>query len=465
MQNQIKEMKYLSVDSLYPHPDNPRSELGDLSELAESIKAKGVMQNLTVVPRDATTYTVIIGHRRHAAAKLAGLEALPCVIVEMSYKEQISTMLLENIQRSDLTVYEQAQSFKQLQMDFGMSVEDISSQTGFSQSTVRRRIEMAKLDKKTLKEVSADRQLSLGDFDKLTQIEDIKTRNEVLKAIGTNNFNNRVEYAITEQRRAKAMPHLKAALKKLGATEMNSSNRYSGKYEQIKSFGYLDFEKGSEIRLPKKYQNKAIKYYLLSYNSQCELWVKADKKAAPKRPQAEIEREKYISDVRAKLVEASERAYTLRYDFIKSLKFTKSNAMKILDGAIMALLLEQGPNYIDHPGIGYYAEHLKISKDEYENGSYGNRGKLLLEGYQKCINDHIGEPQIFVIYASFGDSKDNSCIYRGYSKDFPVHHHNEKLEFLYKWLISMGYEMSDEEKQLLDGTHPLFIDKDKKDEV
>ena len=61
----------LSVDKLYPHPDNPRKNLGDLTELSESIKAKGVMQNLTVVPRAERdgTYTIIIGHRRHGAAK------------------------------------------------------------------------------------------------------------------------------------------------------------------------------------------------------------------------------------------------------------------------------------------------------------------------------------------------------------------------------------------------------------
>lgn len=73
----------LPIDKLYPHPDNPRKSLGDLTELSESIKAKGVMRNLTVVPRAERdgTYTIIIGHRRHAAAKKAKLKELPCVIV------------------------------------------------------------------------------------------------------------------------------------------------------------------------------------------------------------------------------------------------------------------------------------------------------------------------------------------------------------------------------------------------
>ncbi len=61
----------IAIDKLHPHPDNPRKVLGDIDELAESIKASGILQNLTVVPMndDWTEFTVIIGHRRLAAAK------------------------------------------------------------------------------------------------------------------------------------------------------------------------------------------------------------------------------------------------------------------------------------------------------------------------------------------------------------------------------------------------------------
>lgn len=111
-ETQIGSLVMLPVDRLHPHPDNPRKALGDLTELAESIKANGIFQNLTVVPDDPTssytTFTVIIGHRRLAAAKLAGLTSVPCVITEMSPDEQVATMLAENMQRNDLSVYEQA---------------------------------------------------------------------------------------------------------------------------------------------------------------------------------------------------------------------------------------------------------------------------------------------------------------------------------------------------------------------
>lgn len=79
----MAEIKYIPVSKLWRHPDNPRKDLGDVTELAESIKVNGVLQNLTVVPLigeitkkwDGESYRVIIGHRRLAAAKLAGLGA------------------------------------------------------------------------------------------------------------------------------------------------------------------------------------------------------------------------------------------------------------------------------------------------------------------------------------------------------------------------------------------------------
>ena len=104
---------------LKPHPKNPRKDVGDVTELAESIKANGIFQPLTVLSGDCIDgYTVVIGHRRLAAAKLAGLKKVPCNVAEMTEQEQISTMLLENMQRNDLTVYEQAQGF-QMMLDMG----------------------------------------------------------------------------------------------------------------------------------------------------------------------------------------------------------------------------------------------------------------------------------------------------------------------------------------------------------
>lgn len=168
----MNTIEQLPVSRLLPHPDNPRKDLGDLTELTESVRENGILQNLTVVSADQvpfvqipdpqeTWYVVIIGHRRHAAAKAAGLETVPCVVTGMDRKTQLSTMLMENVQRNDLTPYEQAQGFHQLSL-LGCSAAEISRRSGFSKKTVLHRIEMAKLDQKALQEVSTGRQLSLG---------------------------------------------------------------------------------------------------------------------------------------------------------------------------------------------------------------------------------------------------------------------------------------------------------------
>ena len=80
----MNQITYIRTGLLSPHPRNPRKELGDVSELAESIRVSGVLQNLTVVPARSESsgqltgrYTVVIGHRRLAAAKLAGLDTVP----------------------------------------------------------------------------------------------------------------------------------------------------------------------------------------------------------------------------------------------------------------------------------------------------------------------------------------------------------------------------------------------------
>ena len=195
----------IKLDELYPHPNNPRLQLGDVTELAESIKAKGIMQNLTVVkggagvPEGKDGYTVIIGHRRCEAAQQAGLESVPCAVVEMDESEQVSTMLLENMQRSDLTIYEQAQGI-QMMLDLGSSVKDISEKTGFSLSTIDRRRKLLVLDKDKFYD-SQSKNVTLEDYLRVSEIEDEATRNKVLESIGTNNFNYEVNKAIENEKK------------------------------------------------------------------------------------------------------------------------------------------------------------------------------------------------------------------------------------------------------------------------
>lgn len=444
---EVGMLTYIPVDQLFAHPDNPRKALGDLSELAESIKSKGVMQNLTVVPRKEGGYTVIIGHRRSAAARLAGLTAVPCAIVEMSEREQVATMLLENMQRVDLTAYEQAAGF-QMMMDLGESVESISEKTGFSKKTVRGRLKMAELDADTFRRVSSERQLSISDLEKLGQIEDIEKRNELLSVCGTNNFESEYNRKLTEQQVAKAMPYVTAAVKALKARKIERSETYSGKYMSIEERKIVDFKEGDTFVIPEKYADKKLFYGINSYSNEVSVYIERPKAPAVKRSKAEIEREKAIKEAHEKLDALVSEAYDLRFNFVKGLKLTKANEAAMMRGAIMALICEQQYyNSNRNKSIVYEAAGLDV-KDVYYVDPYFEKIVTALGADDKKMIPNI-------IYVSFADFRDEG-FHTTWKNDPPKHRENKRLVALYEWLTSLGYEMSDDERGMMDGTHPLF---------
>ena len=441
-----RKLVYLPVGDLHPHPDNPRKDLGDLTELAESIKVKGVMQNLTVVPRAEGGYTIIIGHRRHGAAALAGLSVVPCVIVDMTSEEQLQTMLLENVQRVDLTIYEQACAFSQLVIDFGQSVESVAKRTGFSETTVRRRLEIAKLSAKKLQAVSG-RQLSFGDFEELAQIKDLKKRNRVLEYIGTHNFESQLANALREEKVEEALPFFLEKLKELGAKEMKDDERWSNKYEQIASLRMTDEGAKEKALLPKKYlTGEPLFYSIRTYWGDLEIYRKRPKNKVERRPKAQILREKQIGDCNKALKDLSDAAKQLRTNFIKSIVMHQRNRDAMLMGAASVLC----------EGIFSY-QYTKNSKEvldfigEETSNEYGKN--------QECLRGLIAERPQFVFPAVIYLNFENDGKLRYYTEvydDFPKYQKNERLDALYAWLCSLGYEMSDEELALQNGTHELF---------
>ncbi len=427
----------ISVDKLYPHPDNPRKSLGNLTELSESIKAKGVMQNLTVVPRAERdgTYTIIIGHRRHAAAKKAKLKELPCVIVEMSEQEQVATMLLENIQRSDLTAYEQAKGF-QMMMDLGDSVKGIVDKTGFSESTVRRRLKMAELDESVLEKVSS-RQISFGDIDKLQEIEDLETRNKVLADIGTANFNNSLRSAVEKEKREKKLAGMREVLNAKGLKEV-TWNEYSEKYNyEVSIDGQVsDLEK----RLDDAIGNGVTAYYF-SYLT--TFYLLTDKKAKVEKTPEQLaaeEKEKARKE-RYNLLESTfKKLYQLRRDFINnySLKQATINLDKI--ASFMLVCGINGDLYDEIP------------KEEFEKLVFGK--ETVISSYEEMcaeIEPTAAAKALLVAVWLLSDDDGLDCHdwYCRYDSD-------ARLEMVYEFLESLGYEMSDEERELLEGTSELY---------
>jgi len=144
-------LREISVDQIDSHPSNPRRELGDLSELAASIREQGILEPVLLVPgaqgsgKFPSRYTVIAGHRRTAAAREAGVATVPAIIREgMTEAEQLEVMLVENLHRSDLTVFEEAHGMRGL-FDFGMKRTEIAKRTGRAIKTVGQRLAIADL--------------------------------------------------------------------------------------------------------------------------------------------------------------------------------------------------------------------------------------------------------------------------------------------------------------------------------
>lgn len=166
----------LQVDDLHANPNNPRKQVGDVDELASSIRSQGIKQPLLVTPTGETDiyghkqYRVVIGHRRFAAARQSGLSTVPAIVEEMDARREREIMLVENTQRSDLTPIEEADGYQGL-LDLGVRVKEMAEKTGRSDRFVRRRLKIARIPQET-RDMSADfSQLSLDQLDKLAEFE------------------------------------------------------------------------------------------------------------------------------------------------------------------------------------------------------------------------------------------------------------------------------------------------------
>lgn len=128
--------KTISIDLIEPNPEQPRSEFGDLKELTASIKEKGVLEPLLVKPKPEGGWMIIAGERRWRASKAAGLKEVPCVEIDTDEKGIAEIALIENLQRKDLNVWEEADGLLSLANRFGYTQDDIAQKISKSRSTV-----------------------------------------------------------------------------------------------------------------------------------------------------------------------------------------------------------------------------------------------------------------------------------------------------------------------------------------
>lgn len=135
----------IPIENLYPNPANIRADLGDLSELAASIRAVGLLQPLVVTPRPrGGGFVVIDGHRRLGASKLAGARAVPCMAAKAAEDDQQVALMLAAAMHKELAPLEQAEAFRSLR-NRGLTVTEIARRTGYSPATVNARLALTSL--------------------------------------------------------------------------------------------------------------------------------------------------------------------------------------------------------------------------------------------------------------------------------------------------------------------------------
>ena len=481
----MKEIVMIPVEKLFHHNENPRQNLGDLTELAESIKKNGIMQNLTVVKghmidkeewirlakaegvckEEALStwdpnawepygFTVVIGNRRMEAAKMAGLTEVPCVISDMDYKTQIATMLQENMQRADLTVYEQAQGF-QMMMDLGYSAKEISERTGFGETTVRRRLKMAELDPKLLKKAcetkDGERQITLFDFERLAQVDSIKERNSLLKDIGERNFDWNLTRALRMQKARAVRNDALKELKDAGIIQLKDGEEYSSKYDRLynDNVDLAEWKPGKKL-IPK---SKEQLYFFMSDDT-VKFYTKAQqqKKEPVKKTEAEKKKEAAIENAWKIADRVTQTSAELRAAFAEGLTVKPSNAMQMLRWTIIAAMSDM----MDHK----YEVYTALRENYDLQGAY--RWDVVDDLEAKIMAMPQSEWPVLIqtiMEGRYKDRKRTESFAGGNRRDWPQWSRNTRLEQCYKWLTEFGYQMSEEEIQMMSGTHPCFAKK------
>ena len=143
----VNKVVQIDVCRIVPNPYQPRREFDDLEGLAQSISRNGILQPLTVRrPEDGSgDYELVSGERRLRAAKLIGMEEVPCIVVEMTGRNSAAMALIENIQRRDLSVFDEAEAIARLIDYYGMTQEDAAAKLGKSQSTIANKLRLLKI--------------------------------------------------------------------------------------------------------------------------------------------------------------------------------------------------------------------------------------------------------------------------------------------------------------------------------
>ncbi len=200
-----KRIREINVDMIRPNPDQPRRNFDKkaLMELARSIRMHGVLQPLCVRRISPVHYELIAGERRLLAARLAQLERVPCIVRETDGEESAVLALVENIQRSDLSFFEEAQAIDKLMKRYRLTQEQAAARIGRKQSTVANKLRLLRLPSEVRDKI-AEHGLSERHARALLRLPDESAQLTVLAAVLERGLGAQQTEALIEQRLSSA---------------------------------------------------------------------------------------------------------------------------------------------------------------------------------------------------------------------------------------------------------------------
>ncbi len=170
----------IPIHLIEANPDQPRSAMGDLSDLTRSIVDKGVLEPILVRPRGDGRFTIISGERRFRASLDAGLSEIPCIEMDVPDNELLEIALVENLQRKDLSPFEEADGYKALQERHGYTHEQIAEAVGKSRVTITEALSISKLPDRVQVEC---RRADIGSRSFLLELGRLKDEDLMLAAV------------------------------------------------------------------------------------------------------------------------------------------------------------------------------------------------------------------------------------------------------------------------------------------
>ena len=225
IENRADDAQTLSVDAIDPNPFQPRRlfHAERLEELAQSIRANGIIQPL-VVRRSGDRYQLVAGERRWRAAKLAGISQVPAVVRQIPDDRLLEVTLVENIQREDLNPIDTAVAFERMISDLSLTAEEIGERTGKDRTTIVNSIRLLQLPT-DLQQLVAERRLSAGHARCLLSLPTADLQREVAERSVAQGWSvrqmERTTQRMVEGRKPKRVdqldpdPNVKAAVREL----------------------------------------------------------------------------------------------------------------------------------------------------------------------------------------------------------------------------------------------------------